>query len=126
VIFVATQVSQMQNVVSNSDCEAYFDGDKKWMCFMAPYVSVFIQTPVFMLNSFYDTWQLSNILNLTCVCASRHLLPRVPFLLIRAGLSLSLLRVLFIRPQPQGSMISSLSCIETSLWCPCAKKGHFL
>jgi hypothetical protein len=24
------------------------------------------------------------------------------------------------------SIISSLSCIETSLWYPCAKKGHFL
>lgn len=79
---VATQISEMQNVASDSDCEAYFDGDKKWMCFMAPYVAVFIQTPVFMLNSFYDTWQLSNILNLTCMCVSCQPLLPCPFLRI--------------------------------------------
>jgi len=117
----------MQNVTSNSDCEAYFDGDKKWMCFMAPYVSVFIQTPVFMLNSFYDTWQLNNILNLTCVCVSHHLLPHVPFLLIRHCLSLAFthLAVVFIRLQQQGSIVSSLSGNETSLRCPCPVNGHF-
>jgi hypothetical protein len=33
-------------------------------CLMAPYVLPYIKTPVFILNSFYDSWQMGNVVGL--------------------------------------------------------------
>lgn len=62
-------VAAMQNVSGsvNSDCAAYYsDPDDAWHCFMAPYTLPFISTPLFVSNSLYDAWQMTNIMNLQC------------------------------------------------------------
>ncbi|CAJ1393416.1 unnamed protein product [Effrenium voratum] len=39
-----------------------------WKCFMAQYFLPFVQTPFFAVNSFYDSWQLQEILQLPEDC----------------------------------------------------------
>ena len=43
-----------------SACEAKHPGEPH-LCFMSPHMADAIQTPLFMFNSKYDAWQLSNI-----------------------------------------------------------------
>lgn len=47
---------------TNAECIAQTPESERWKCFMAQYVYPHIATPVFILNSKYDQWQLSNIL----------------------------------------------------------------
>ncbi|CAJ1326796.1 unnamed protein product [Effrenium voratum] len=42
--------------------------DDPWKCFMAQYFLPFVQTPFFAVNSFYDSWQLQEILQLPEDC----------------------------------------------------------
>jgi hypothetical protein len=56
----------MQQVVTDQECMTYFVGEQRWRCFMAQYVAAFVRTPLYVLNSYYDTWQLDNILHLDC------------------------------------------------------------
>jgi len=62
-------VYQMQNMSGgvNQNClEAHLDNEE-WRCFFAPYSYPFIKTPIFVLNSVYDTAQLAGILQLGCL-----------------------------------------------------------
>jgi hypothetical protein len=56
----------MSQSVTNSDCQAALGTRLGWKCFMAQYVFDFIQTPVFIAEGMYDSWQLGNVLNLGC------------------------------------------------------------
>jgi len=48
----------------NSDCVAHYKPSKEeWRCFFAQYTSPFIKTPIFPLQSIYDSWQLSEDLH---------------------------------------------------------------
>ncbi|XP_065887728.1 uncharacterized protein [Dysidea avara] len=60
-------VYKMQNCKGgvNQDCIAA-NPTEEWKCFMAQYTYPHIKTPIFLLNARYDTWQLANILQLTC------------------------------------------------------------
>ena len=60
-------IFHMQNCSEgvNRDCIESNEIDG-WQCFMAQYTYPYIQTPIFVLNSLYDTWQLGNILQLGC------------------------------------------------------------
>ena len=62
-------VYHMQNCsgVVNNDCVMSKMESDRWQCFMAQYTYPYIKTPVFVLNSEYDTWQLDNILQLGCL-----------------------------------------------------------
>lgn len=51
----------------NQNCIAAYDLEDQWHCIMAQYTYPHIQTPIFILNSKYDSWQLDNVLDLTCV-----------------------------------------------------------
>lgn len=63
-------VYQMQNVTFGKDgalspaCQAKHQDDPH-LCFMAPHMVETIQTPLFILNSRFDEWQLVNILQST-------------------------------------------------------------
>jgi len=48
----------MSNASTNAACEAHYaaTGDT-WRCNMAQYVYPFVASPVFVLNSFQDSWQ---------------------------------------------------------------------
>jgi hypothetical protein len=61
-------VFKMQNCSGgvNSDCIAAANPGEEWMCFFAQYTFPHIKTPLFVLNSAYDTWQLPNILQFNC------------------------------------------------------------
>lgn len=58
-------IHHMQNLTSGSDggllpaCEKAYPETKHY-CFMSPHMQQFIQTPFFMFNSKYDSWQLGN------------------------------------------------------------------
>jgi len=60
-------IHNMQNLTSGADggllpvCEKAYPENKHY-CFMSPHMEQFIQTPFFMFNSKYDSWQLANVL----------------------------------------------------------------
>jgi len=57
-------VFQMQNSTSGvpKKCLAHFpDPNDWWKCIFAPYTYPLTETNLFMLNSFYDKWQMENI-----------------------------------------------------------------
>eukprot|EP00118_Oscarella_pearsei_P024870 m.306977 g.306977 ORF g.306977 m.306977 type:complete len:383 (+) comp41795_c0_seq1:77-1225(+) len=62
-------VYHMQNCSGgvNDKCIMSTKTEDQWQCFMAQYTYPHIETPIFVLNSEYDTWQLGNILQLGCV-----------------------------------------------------------
>jgi len=43
--------------------------DEKWKCLMAPYIAPHIETPFFVMNSAYDAWQMSHVLQTQCIPA---------------------------------------------------------
>jgi hypothetical protein len=45
--------------------------DSPHLCFMAPHLQQFVQTPFFMFNSKYDAWQLDNEAQLPCFASDR-------------------------------------------------------
>lgn len=60
-------VFQMQNCSGgvNQECIRANKGSE-WKCFFAQYTFPFLKTPIFQFNSMYDTWQIPNILQVTC------------------------------------------------------------
>jgi len=53
---------------TNAACLAsYRASGEQWRCLMAPYLAPFVATPMFVMNSAYDAWQLTNILGAECV-----------------------------------------------------------
>eukprot|EP00026_Physarum_polycephalum_P009288 Phypoly_transcript_09406.p1 GENE.Phypoly_transcript_09406~~Phypoly_transcript_09406.p1 ORF type:complete len:416 (+),score=52.69 Phypoly_transcript_09406:120-1367(+) len=52
----------------NQACKEYYVGGtgEGWKCIMAEYTYPFIKTPIFMINSKYDSWQMENIYKLPC------------------------------------------------------------
>jgi hypothetical protein len=57
-------VFKMQNASGgvNQACIAAYSAADAWHCFFAPYTFPHVKTPLFIVNTPYDTWQLSNIL----------------------------------------------------------------
>jgi len=51
----------------NGCIETY--SSEPWKCFMAQYVLPFIKTPFFVVNSFYDSWQFHEMLQLPDECS---------------------------------------------------------
>jgi len=51
----------------NQNCINSYPVDQQWHCIMAPYTYPHISTPLFILNSKYDSWQLDNVLDLSCI-----------------------------------------------------------
>lgn len=47
--------------------------DELWRCMFAQYMYPFIQSPLFVVNSLYDSWSIPNILNIKCVAKSGSL-----------------------------------------------------
>eukprot|EP00041_Stephanoeca_diplocostata_P023354 m.572245 g.572245 ORF g.572245 m.572245 type:complete len:442 (-) comp22269_c0_seq4:1603-2928(-) len=52
---------------TNLACLASNPGASSWKCLMAPYIVQYIQTPIYVMNSAYDAWQLPNILQDNCI-----------------------------------------------------------
>ena len=62
-------VFKMQNCgegVNQACIKAMTPKNETWKCFMAQYTEPFITSPLFGLNSIYDSWQLANILQIPC------------------------------------------------------------
>jgi len=53
-------------------CNAKYK-DELWRCMFAQYLYPFIQSPLFVVNSLYDSWSIPNILNIKCVGATGSL-----------------------------------------------------
>jgi hypothetical protein len=49
----------------STTCQAYYGSDA-WKCIMAPHAFAFVSTPLFALQSRFDTWQLGNVAQLPC------------------------------------------------------------
>ena len=51
---------QMQRVIpnTNADCVAAYTAAEQWKCFLPQYILPFMRTPYFVVNSFYDKWQV--------------------------------------------------------------------
>lgn len=63
-------IISMQNVTAGEGLlKTCFDkyASTPWMCMLAPYAASFVETPLFLMNSKFDAWQLSNILRLPCM-----------------------------------------------------------
>jgi len=57
---------QNASVGVDADCLDYYEPlNEQWKCIFAEYTSPFIQTPIFPLQSEYDSWQVPNILGST-------------------------------------------------------------
>jgi hypothetical protein len=57
-------VFSIQNVSDNVQKECistYKNTGEQWKCIFSPYTYPFIKTPIFILDSFYDMWQMANI-----------------------------------------------------------------
>lgn len=58
----------LQNCTAlNEECVKAYSSQDQWKCLFAPYSIQYIKTPVFILNSDYDTAQLAGILDLPCL-----------------------------------------------------------
>eukprot|EP00930_Biecheleria_cincta_P023856 TRINITY_DN17153_c0_g1_i2.p1 TRINITY_DN17153_c0_g1~~TRINITY_DN17153_c0_g1_i2.p1 ORF type:complete len:399 (-),score=37.83 TRINITY_DN17153_c0_g1_i2:326-1522(-) len=55
----------------NQECKERHNEDQ-WRCFMAQYAMPFVKTPFFAVNSFYDSWQWSYILDVPSSCNARN------------------------------------------------------
>jgi hypothetical protein len=51
----------------DSDCVAHYGEAEGWRCMIGSLAAPFVKTPLFILNSKYDTWQEKAILGLDCV-----------------------------------------------------------
>jgi hypothetical protein len=67
--FYMQAVNSLHNMTggSNKDCVSHYQDVEEWKCVFAPYTFQFIKTQLFILNSLYDTAQLSGILGLQCL-----------------------------------------------------------
>ena len=60
--FVYSAMNTFESV--DSDCAAHYGRDMAWMCMFGAVGSRFVQTPLFILNSNYDSWQQAAIIGL--------------------------------------------------------------
>ena len=51
---------------TNLKCLAANAGEK-WKCLMAQYIAPHVETPIFVLNSDYDAWQMKHVLGAQCI-----------------------------------------------------------
>lgn len=52
---------------TNLRCLAAYPRSEQWRCLMAPYIAEHIETPIFVMNSELDAWQMGNILRAACI-----------------------------------------------------------
>jgi hypothetical protein len=55
---------QLHNVLGkvNQRCVEQHTEEESWKCFYAPYTAPFVQTPLFIVNPLFDTWQIAYLL----------------------------------------------------------------
>jgi hypothetical protein len=51
---------------TNLKCLAANAGEK-WKCLMAQYIAPHVETPIFVMNSDYDAWQMEHVLGAKCI-----------------------------------------------------------
>mmetsp|Transcript_55505 Transcript_55505/g.130988 ORF Transcript_55505/g.130988 Transcript_55505/m.130988 type:complete len:373 (+) Transcript_55505:1-1119(+) len=54
----------------NTACESHYGPAAGWHCFFGAAVAPFVSTPLFVLNSKYDTWQEAAIIGVNCSIAA--------------------------------------------------------
>lgn len=55
-------IHALSNASTNAECEATYTGADAFKCNMAEYVYPFIRSPIFVLNSMFDSWQTGCIM----------------------------------------------------------------
>ena len=45
---------------TNKNCLKAYSDNEKWKCLLAPFILEHIETPIYIMNSAYDAWQLGN------------------------------------------------------------------
>lgn len=55
----------------SQECKARHE-EEQWKCFMAQYAMPFVKTPFFAVNSFYDAWQWTEILEIPPSCQANN------------------------------------------------------
>jgi hypothetical protein len=56
---------------TNAACLAAYPVSEQWKCLMAPYITPFLKTPVFVMNSAFDAYQLPSILFTKCTVSTQ-------------------------------------------------------
>eukprot|EP00045_Choanoeca_perplexa_P013817 m.158314 g.158314 ORF g.158314 m.158314 type:complete len:391 (+) comp16467_c0_seq4:37-1209(+) len=64
-------IANISQVVSDKDCMAAYPTDT-WRCMMAEFVFPHITSSLHVIQSSYDAWQLSNVLQLDCVPSQKN------------------------------------------------------
>lgn len=52
--------------VPNEDCAKANPGEDMWKCMFAEHLIDHVKTPIFSIQSFYDNWEIGNVLDLPC------------------------------------------------------------
>lgn len=67
-IFRETYTLHNSSAGLNHDCLHAQKRKRKYRCFFPQYLLPFVSTPVFLVNSLYDSWQLGSLSNISCIC----------------------------------------------------------
>lgn len=57
---------------TNANCLKAHPREEQWKCLLAPYLLEHIESPLFVMNSAYDAWQIDNNLPHACISTLRH------------------------------------------------------
>jgi hypothetical protein len=57
---------------TNANCLRAYPREEQWKCLLAPYLLEHIETPLFIMNSAYDVWQIGNNLPDACISTLGH------------------------------------------------------
>ena len=67
-IFRQTYTLHNSSAGLNHKCLQAQKRKKKYRCFFPQYSLPFVTTPVFLVNSLYDSWQIGSLSNISCIC----------------------------------------------------------
>lgn len=67
-IFQQTYTLHNSSAGLNHKCLQAQKRKRKYRCFFPQYSLPFVTTPVFLVNSLYDSWQIGSLSNISCIC----------------------------------------------------------
>lgn len=67
-IFQQTYTLHNSSAGLNHKCLHAQKRKRKYRCFFPQYSLPFVATPVFLVNSLYDSWQIGSLSNISCIC----------------------------------------------------------
>ena len=67
-IFQQTYTLHNSSAGLHDECLHAQKPKRKYRCFFPQYSLPFVTTPVFLVNSLYDSWQIGSLSNVSCIC----------------------------------------------------------